>query len=99
MPNGAELFAQAAARLGLDTIFTLVGDHLNEALAADHTDSLIFENWGVYVWSQNRGLRLFYLKKERISIIRAAHENDPAASDYAAHTYDFAGDVQDLVTR
>src|SRR5213079_1719853 len=34
MPNGAELFADAAARLGLDTIFTLVGDHLNEALAA-----------------------------------------------------------------
>jgi acetolactate synthase-1/2/3 large subunit len=34
MPNGAELFAQAAARLGLNPIFTLVGDHLNEALAA-----------------------------------------------------------------
>src|SRR5207244_7246329 len=34
MPNGAELFVEAAARLGLDTIFTLVGDHLNEALAA-----------------------------------------------------------------
>src|SRR5213079_3744975 len=34
MPNGAELFADAAARLGLDTIFTLVGDHLNEVLAA-----------------------------------------------------------------
>ena len=34
MPNGAELFVQAAAQLGQDTIFTLVGDHLNEALAA-----------------------------------------------------------------
>ena len=34
MPNGAELFVAAAARLGLDTIFTLVGDHLNEVLAA-----------------------------------------------------------------
>jgi acetolactate synthase-1/2/3 large subunit len=34
MPNGAELFVQAAARLGLDPIFTLVGDHLNEVLAA-----------------------------------------------------------------
>src|SRR5260370_39966421 len=34
MPNGAELFVQAAARLGQDTIFTLVGDHLNEVLAA-----------------------------------------------------------------
>src|SRR5438045_8060490 len=33
MPNGAELFVQAAAQLGLDTIFTLVGDHLNEVLA------------------------------------------------------------------
>ena len=34
MPNGAELFVQAAAQLGIDTIFTLVGDHLNEVLAA-----------------------------------------------------------------
>ncbi len=33
MPNGAELFVRAAARLGIDTIFTLVGDHLNEVLA------------------------------------------------------------------
>src|ERR1700694_4435758 len=33
MPNGAELFVEAAAQLGLDTIFTLVGDHLNEVLA------------------------------------------------------------------
>src|SRR5258708_167168 len=33
MPNGAALFVQAAAQLGLDTIFTLVGDHLNEVLA------------------------------------------------------------------
>ncbi len=32
MPNGAELFVGAAARLGIDTIFTLVGDHLNEVL-------------------------------------------------------------------
>src|SRR5947199_10786996 len=32
MPNGAELFVQAAAQLGLDTVFTLVGDHLNEVL-------------------------------------------------------------------
>ena len=30
MPNGAALFVQAAAQLGLDTIFTLVGDHLND---------------------------------------------------------------------
>src|SRR5215471_2370163 len=33
MPNGAELFVRSAAQLGLDTIFTLVGDHLNEVLA------------------------------------------------------------------
>src|SRR5438067_5563438 len=33
MPNGAARFVQAAAQLGLDTIFTLVGDHLNEVLA------------------------------------------------------------------
>jgi acetolactate synthase-1/2/3 large subunit len=34
MPNGAGLFVEAAAQLGIDTIFTLVGDHLNEVLAA-----------------------------------------------------------------
>src|SRR5258707_3387842 len=34
MPNGAELFVQSAALLGIDTVFTLVGDHLNEVLAA-----------------------------------------------------------------
>src|ERR1041385_5610743 len=33
MPNGAELFVDAAAALNIDTIFTLVGDHLNEVLA------------------------------------------------------------------
>lgn len=33
MPNGARLFVDAAARLGIDTLFTLVGDHLNEVLA------------------------------------------------------------------
>jgi acetolactate synthase-1/2/3 large subunit len=33
MPNGAELFVRAIAQLGLDPIFTLVGDHLNEVLA------------------------------------------------------------------
>ncbi len=32
MPNGAELFVGAAKRLGISTIFTLVGDHLNEVL-------------------------------------------------------------------
>jgi acetolactate synthase-1/2/3 large subunit len=32
MQNGAALFVEAALRLGLDTIFTLVGDHLNEVL-------------------------------------------------------------------
>jgi len=34
MPNGADLFVDAASALNLDTIFTLVGDHLNEVLAA-----------------------------------------------------------------
>ncbi len=34
MPTGAELLIEAAVRLGIDTIFTLVGDHLNEALVA-----------------------------------------------------------------
>src|SRR3954467_12738956 len=34
MPNGADAFVQATVQLGIDTIFTLVGDHLNEVLAA-----------------------------------------------------------------
>src|SRR5579872_4085518 len=34
MPNGAELFVCTIAQLGIDTVFTLVGDHLNEVLAA-----------------------------------------------------------------
>jgi len=33
MPNGAELFVVTALELGIDTVFTLVGDHLNEVLA------------------------------------------------------------------
>ncbi len=32
MPTGAELFVQAMTELGLEEIFTLVGDHLNEVL-------------------------------------------------------------------
>jgi acetolactate synthase I/II/III large subunit len=33
MPTGAELFVQTITQWGVDTIFTLVGDHLNEVLA------------------------------------------------------------------
>ena len=33
MPTGAELFVETALTLGIDTVFTLVGDHLNEVLA------------------------------------------------------------------
>lgn len=32
MPNGAELFSQTLKQLGVTHVFTLVGDHLNEAL-------------------------------------------------------------------
>ncbi len=32
MPNGAELFSQTLKHLGVTHVFTLVGDHLNEAL-------------------------------------------------------------------
>ena len=34
MPNGAELFVTSVLELGIDTVFTLVGDHLNEVLWA-----------------------------------------------------------------
>jgi acetolactate synthase I/II/III large subunit len=33
MPSGAELFVRSIKGLGIDRIFTLVGDHLNEVLA------------------------------------------------------------------
>jgi acetolactate synthase-1/2/3 large subunit len=33
MPTGAELFVESALQLGIDRIFTLVGDHLNEVLS------------------------------------------------------------------
>src|SRR3981081_3603998 len=33
MPSGAELFVRSIKQLGIDRIFTLVGDHLNEVLA------------------------------------------------------------------
>src|ERR1017187_982530 len=48
MPSGAELFVEAAARLGIDTIFTLVGDHLNEVLAI----------------AARRGIRIFDMRHE-----------------------------------
>ena len=34
MPSGAELFVASIKKLGITQIFTLVGDHLNEVLAA-----------------------------------------------------------------
>lgn len=33
MPTGAQLFAESLVNLGVDRVFTLVGDHLNEVLA------------------------------------------------------------------
>jgi acetolactate synthase I/II/III large subunit len=33
MPTGAEIFTDAALALGIDRVFTLVGDHLNEVLS------------------------------------------------------------------
>jgi acetolactate synthase-1/2/3 large subunit len=33
MPTGAEIFARAIVSLGVERVFTLVGDHLNEVLA------------------------------------------------------------------
>jgi acetolactate synthase-1/2/3 large subunit len=43
VPNGAELFVGALKELGIDRIFTLVGDHLNEVLmqAKRHGISII----------------------------------------------------------
>ncbi len=43
MPNGAELFVRTNAALGIDTVFTLVGDHLNEVLLKPHAPEC--ESW------------------------------------------------------
>ncbi len=48
MPTGAELFATALLDLGIDRIFTLVGDHLNEVL----------------VEVQRHGLRIIHMRHE-----------------------------------
>jgi thiamine pyrophosphate-dependent acetolactate synthase large subunit-like protein len=48
MPSGAELFVETAARLGIEPIFTLVGDHLNEVLTA----------------AARRGIRIFDMRHE-----------------------------------
>jgi len=48
MPMGAELFVDALEQLGLRDIFTLVGDHLNEALLE----------------AARRGLRIFDMRHE-----------------------------------
>lgn len=40
MPTGAELFARSIRQLDIDTVFTLVGDHLNEVLLAMHAERI-----------------------------------------------------------
>jgi acetolactate synthase-1/2/3 large subunit len=40
MPSGAELFVRSIKELGINRIFTLVGDHLNEALAVAAREGL-----------------------------------------------------------
>jgi glyoxylate carboligase len=40
MPTGAELFIDTIQKLGIEKIFTLVGDHLNPVLAAASRTSL-----------------------------------------------------------
>ena len=38
MPTGAELLVRTIRELGISEVFTLVGDHLNEVLAAFAAD-------------------------------------------------------------
>ncbi|MGH9664046.1 MAG: thiamine pyrophosphate-binding protein, partial [Bryobacteraceae bacterium] len=40
MPSGAKLFSGALRQLGINQLFTLVGDHLNEALAVAARDGI-----------------------------------------------------------
>lgn len=40
MPSGAELFVQSIRKLGIEQIFTLVGDHLNEALSVAEREGI-----------------------------------------------------------
>jgi acetolactate synthase-1/2/3 large subunit len=48
MPSGAELFVEAIEKLGISEIFTLVGDHLNEALSV----------------AARRGIRIVHMRHE-----------------------------------
>ena len=48
MPTGAELFIDSLEKLGIRTIFTLVGDHLNEVLTE----------------AQRRGLQIIHMRHE-----------------------------------
>ena len=48
MPTGAELFVESALQLGIDRIFTLVGDHLNEVLSV----------------AERRGLPIIHMRHE-----------------------------------
>ena len=43
MPSGAELFIDAIQSLGIDRIFTLVGDHLNEVLEVAASGISLFD--------------------------------------------------------
>jgi acetolactate synthase-1/2/3 large subunit len=40
MPSGAELFVQSIKKLGIEQIFTLVGDHLNEVLSVSEREGI-----------------------------------------------------------
>lgn len=48
MPSGAELFVESALQLGIDRVFTLVGDHLNEVLSV----------------AERRGLPIIHMRHE-----------------------------------
>lgn len=48
MPTGAELFVESALQLGIDRVFTLVGDHLNEVLSV----------------AEKRGMEIIHMRHE-----------------------------------
>lgn len=48
MPTGAEVFTNAAIAIGLDRVFTLVGDHLNEVLST----------------MEKRGMKIIHMRHE-----------------------------------
>jgi hypothetical protein len=77
-----------------------VGRSLDQALTRDYPAALMIEGKPVTgILLENRGLRLFDLKKERIVAVGAEEKDDPAGGADTADADHLPSDVDDLVAR